>query len=93
MYAGAVGMVTASSSEFSVGIRSAIVDGDMLTAFAGAGIVAGSEADAEWLETARKLESFDALLRQSRTQDNSTARARSEGVRLVRPAPAATRAV
>lgn len=63
MYAGAVGIVGATRSEFAVGIRCALVDGDLLIAFAGAGIVPGSEADAEWLETARKLESIDAALR------------------------------
>jgi isochorismate synthase EntC len=44
-----------------VGIRSALVHGDQAVAFGGAGIVQGSEADAEWLETARKMESFDAV--------------------------------
>lgn len=93
MYAGAVGMVTAGESEFAVGIRSALIDGDALTAFAGAGIVAGSEADSEWLETARKLESFDALLRRSRAQSAPAAASHCEGARLRRPAAAATRAV
>ncbi|MDA0214023.1 MAG: hypothetical protein O2875_01510, partial [Planctomycetota bacterium] len=31
-------------------------------AYSGAGIVRGSDADAEWLETERKLLSFDAIL-------------------------------
>lgn len=93
MYAGVVGMVTAGESECAVGIRSALVDGDMLTAFAGAGIVAGSEADAEWLETARKLESFDALLRQGRSPAAPSARPQSEGARVRRSVAAATRAV
>lgn len=91
MYAGAVGIVTAESSEFAVGIRSALIDGDMLTAFAGAGIVAGSEADAEWLETARKLESFDALLRRPCAPPVAAARSSGEGVRARRPVTAATR--
>lgn len=93
MYAGAVGFVTARASEFAVGIRSALIDGDTLTAFAGAGIVAGSEADAEWLETARKLESFDALLRQPRGTPEADARAHGEGMRVRRSVTAATRAV
>ena len=93
MYAGAVGLVTAGASEFAVGIRSALIDGDMLTAFAGAGIVAGSEADSEWLETARKLESFDALLRQPRGMPMEQARPQGEGMRVRRSVAAATRAV
>lgn len=93
MYAGAVGLVTAGTSEFAVGIRSALIDGDMLTAFAGAGIVAGSEADSEWLETARKLESFDALLRQPRGVPMEQARPQGEGMRVRRSVAAATRAV
>ena len=93
MYAGAVGFVTAGESDFAVGIRSALVDGDTLTAFAGAGIVAGSEADSEWLETARKLESFDALLRQPRGHAAGQPRPHVKGTRTVRPVAAATRAV
>ncbi|MBM4052454.1 MAG: isochorismate synthase [Planctomycetes bacterium] len=61
LYAGVVGLVSASRSDFAVGIRSALVHGDQAVAFGGAGIVRGSEADAEWLETARKMESFDAV--------------------------------
>ena len=93
MYAGAVGIVAAGASEFAVGIRSALIDGDTLTAFAGAGIVAGSEADSEWLETARKLESFDALLRQPRGAQKAHAAAQVEGTRVRRPLAAANRAV
>jgi menaquinone-specific isochorismate synthase len=93
MYAGAVGLVTAGASEFAVGIRSALIDGDMMTAFAGAGIVAGSEADSEWLETARKLESFDALLRQPRGAPVERAMPQGEGMRVRRSVAAATRAV
>jgi isochorismate synthase len=93
MYAGAVGLVSAGESDFAVGIRSALVDGDTLTAFAGAGIVAGSEADSEWLETARKLESFDALLRQPRGHAAGQSRPHVKGTRAVRPVAAATRAV
>jgi menaquinone-specific isochorismate synthase len=61
LYGGAVGLVSASRSDFAVGIRSALVHGDQAVAFGGAGIVPGSEADSEWLETARKMESFDAV--------------------------------
>lgn len=62
-YAGAIGVVSSARSDFAVGIRSALVQGDSVRAYAGAGIVRGSNADAEWLETSRKLQSFDALTR------------------------------
>lgn len=65
LYSGVVGVVSASRSDFTVAIRSAVVEGTSLTAFAGAGIVRGSEADAEWLETARKLEGFEGIARRS----------------------------
>ncbi|MSR28474.1 MAG: isochorismate synthase [Phycisphaerales bacterium] len=65
LYAGVVGVVSASRSDFTVAIRSAVIDGATLTAFAGAGVVRGSEADAEWLETARKLESFEGIARRA----------------------------
>lgn len=96
MYAGAIGLVSPRASEFAVGIRSALIDGDRLTAYAGAGIVTGSEPDAEWLETARKLESFDALLRPARVGDLDAAMgaARAPDVAGIRrPVPAASRAV
>jgi isochorismate synthase EntC len=34
-----------------------------VTAYAGAGIVAGSDADAEWRETEHKLATFGRLVR------------------------------
>jgi isochorismate synthase EntC len=37
-----------------VGLRSALLDGARARVFVGAGIVEGSEAEAEWLETERK---------------------------------------
>lgn len=90
MYAGAMGIVSAAESEFAVGIRSALVDGDMLLAFAGAGIVPGSEADAEWLETARKLESIDAALRPASSVARASAPSQHQGA--ARRSVAATRA-
>ncbi len=53
-YAGAIGARGADRLELAVGIRSALIDGDRATVYAGAGIVAGSTADAEWEETDRK---------------------------------------
>ncbi len=63
LFAGPIGVISAECTDLAVGIRSALVKGRTLTAIAGAGIVRGSDADAEWLETARKLEAYDALAR------------------------------
>ena len=55
-YAGVVGwMDAAGNGDFVVGIRSAFLDGTRTLLFAGAGIVAGSNPDAEWEETELKL--------------------------------------
>ncbi|MDD3180955.1 MAG: isochorismate synthase [Opitutaceae bacterium] len=60
LYAGPLGWVNhRGGGEFFVGLRSALIDGATATAYAGAGIVAGSEASAELAETELK---FDALL-------------------------------
>ncbi len=63
LFAGPIGVRTAHAAEFAVGIRSALIDGDSLTAFAGAGIVEGSDAAEEWRETAHKLLMFERLAR------------------------------
>lgn len=63
LFAGPIGVLSAECTDLAVGIRSALIRGRTLTAIAGAGIVRGSDADAEWLETARKLEAYDALAR------------------------------
>lgn len=55
-FAGCVGWVDASGDgEFAVTIRAAVIDGDRLRLFAGAGIVAGSDPAAEVRETGAKL--------------------------------------
>lgn len=54
--AGAVGWVGADGDgEIAVAIRAGVLDRDTLTLFAGAGIVAGSDPDAEVRETGAKL--------------------------------------
>jgi salicylate biosynthesis isochorismate synthase len=58
-YAGAVGWADAGRAHLCVGLRSALVHGRELRAFAGAGLVVGSDPDAEWIETTRKA---DAVL-------------------------------
>lgn len=55
-FAGCVGWVDAAGDgEFAVTIRSAVIDGDRLRLFAGAGIVAGSDPELEVAETGAKL--------------------------------------
>ncbi len=61
LYAGALGWLNArGGGEFFVGLRSALVEGNEARLFAGAGIVAGSDPEAEWAETELK---FRALAR------------------------------
>ncbi len=59
-YAGPVGWINAhGDGEWCIGLRSAEIDQDnpnRLRLFAGCGIVAGSDADAEWVESEAKLE-------------------------------------
>ena len=55
-YASPVGWFDAEGDgEFAVGIRSAVVEGDRVTLFAGNGIVADSDPDAEWDEVQLKF--------------------------------------
>lgn len=56
LYAGPVGWVDgAGDGEWAVALRCASLEGRRARLFAGAGIVAGSDPDAEWDETASKL--------------------------------------
>jgi menaquinone-specific isochorismate synthase len=56
-YGGPVGWVDGrGDGEFAVAIRGASLDGTSARLLAGAGIVAGSDPDAEWAETQAKLE-------------------------------------
>lgn len=61
LYAGPVGVVSRDGAEIAVAIRSARIEGDSLTAFAGAGIVEGSDPAEEWRETGHKLLAFERL--------------------------------
>lgn len=61
-YAGPVGWVSRTSADFAVGLRSALVARDQVTLCAGAGIVAGSDAELEWQEINAKLASLLAIL-------------------------------
>jgi menaquinone-specific isochorismate synthase len=60
-YAGPVGWVDGrGDGEWAVALRCAAVDGKHAVLYSGAGIVAGSDPDAEWAETEAKL---DPMLR------------------------------
>jgi isochorismate synthase len=62
-YGGPVGWVDAAGNgEWMVGIRSAELDGCRARVFAGVGVVAGSDPDAELAETRAKLEAVLAAL-------------------------------
>ncbi|MFH1688412.1 MAG: isochorismate synthase [bacterium] len=61
-YGGPVGWITKDRAEFAVGIRSALVEQDLVRQYVGAGIVAGSTADGEWAETQSKLKWAQAIL-------------------------------
>ncbi|KYP01593.1 hypothetical protein AU254_08470 [Yersinia pestis] len=49
-------------TEFSVALRSARVDGQQIHLYAGAGIVAGSDAEQEWQEIDNKSAGLQSLL-------------------------------
>jgi len=61
-YAGAVGYISEQESDFSVAIRSALVNKTRLRLFAGAGIVAGSIATQEWQELDSKIQTLLSIL-------------------------------
>ncbi len=55
-YTGAVGWIDArGDGEFAVALRAGVIDGMMMYLFGGAGIVAGSDSEAEFAETENKL--------------------------------------
>ncbi len=66
LYAGPVGWVDSrGDGDWAVALRGATLDGTRARLVAGAGIVAGSDADAEWDETEAKL----AAMRSALTED------------------------
>ncbi len=62
LYSGLVGLVGCRDAEFTVAIRSALVQAGQVQLFAGAGIVAGSRPEDEWGETESKLRAMGDLL-------------------------------
>ncbi|MGL5392921.1 MAG: isochorismate synthase [Shewanella sp.] len=61
-YAGACGYFNRDESEFSVAIRSALIEPGCINLFAGAGIIAGSDPEAEWQELENKLATIMSIL-------------------------------
>jgi menaquinone-specific isochorismate synthase len=57
-YAGPIGWFGRDSAEFAVALRCGIVRGNRLSLFSGAGIVKGSEPEAEWAEIEQKTDDF-----------------------------------
>ncbi|MCR9206436.1 MAG: chorismate-binding protein, partial [Halobacteriovoraceae bacterium] len=57
-YAGLFGILSPEHTEIAVLIRSGIIGENKIKAFAGAGIVEGSDAESEWNETKQKFKSF-----------------------------------
>lgn len=63
LYAGVVGFADGEDAEMVVALRSARLDSEATYAYAGAGIVAGSDPDAEDRETMSKLQAITDALR------------------------------
>lgn len=61
-YAGPVGWIGSNEAEFAVGIRSALLQGNTVHLFAGAGIVRGSDPESEWRELENKIANFIKIL-------------------------------
>lgn len=61
-YAGSAGYLSLNKSEFAVSLRSALVEGNYIHLYAGAGIVAGSDPLQEWLEIENKAAGLMTLL-------------------------------
>ena len=62
-YTGPVGFVSRAETQFAVALRCGLMVEDVLRIYAGAGIVAGSEALREWQETELKLGTWNELLK------------------------------
>jgi menaquinone-specific isochorismate synthase len=63
MYAGPIGFFGGGESEFSVGIRSALVEKGLgALIYAGTGIVSGSNPSSEWNELELKISQFTKSL-------------------------------
>ncbi|MCE0494670.1 isochorismate synthase [Vibrio salinus] len=61
-YAGSVGYISHQKAEFCVAIRSALIQGNIVKLYAGAGILPGSEAENEWTELDKKVSTLLSLI-------------------------------
>lgn len=61
-YAGSFGYFSPESAEFCVTLRSALIQDNQITIYAGAGIVAESDPHSEWQEIERKSQAMLGLL-------------------------------
>jgi menaquinone-specific isochorismate synthase len=61
LYAGALGYLSSEESSFVVGIRSALATASSLHAFAGTGIVKGSDPLQEWMELEGKISHWKSI--------------------------------
>ena len=61
-YAAPVGWIGADSIQFTVAIRSGLIESDRLSLYSGAGIVRGSEPTQEWQEIENKIQDFISVL-------------------------------
>jgi menaquinone-specific isochorismate synthase len=67
LYSGIIGWFNPNNEgEFAVAIRSAVTYGNKLIAYAGSGIVEGSEPDAEFEETEMKLKPILSLFNEKK---------------------------
>lgn len=61
-YGAPIGWIDSEGAEFAVGIRSALIQGNTLHLFAGAGIVSGSSPEEEWEELEHKIQPFVTMI-------------------------------
>ncbi|WP_461536875.1 isochorismate synthase [Spongorhabdus nitratireducens] len=78
-YSGACGYIGADKSEFSVAIRSGLVEGNTVHLFSGAGLVAGSDAELEWEELNAKIHTPGEVLGMARQGADNRFMERSTG--------------
>ncbi len=62
LYGGAIGWSTPDSSDWLVGIRSCLIQGNTVKLYTGAGIVEGSDPMEEWEEMNQKLRLYAGIL-------------------------------
>ncbi|HGY57326.1 MAG TPA: isochorismate synthase [Caldithrix abyssi] len=61
-YAGPVGWIGQDEAEFAVAIRSALLQANTINLFSGAGLVDGSDPEAEWQELENKIANYLKIL-------------------------------